>query len=268
MKDRPAALFVFAHQDDEIAMASRIILEIAERRIVLCIYLTDGRGTGVPTSVRNKESAAVLRSLGVEAAGIFFAGSDGEIPDGLLVENLETALQRLERWTERAEIGTVYSLAWEGGHQDHDASHLVAAAFARRRGILDRCFELPLYRGVPGHSRFFRVLAPMPGGPVWQERRISFLDGWRHSMLCWHYRSQRFSFLGLFPELFLKLAILRRERWRGAEVSRLMNRPHEGPLLYERRFRFPYERFMRAASDFLERHLASSATSARPEGPR
>jgi hypothetical protein len=50
----------------------------------------------------------------------------------MLVEHLDRALALLEsRVTEP--VDNVWCLAWEGGHQDHDASHLVAVAFAARR---------------------------------------------------------------------------------------------------------------------------------------
>ena len=42
-------------------------------------------------------------------------------------------------------VDEVWTLAWEGGHQDHDAAHLVAIAFANRRGA--PVFEVPLYHG-------------------------------------------------------------------------------------------------------------------------
>ena len=63
----PAALFVFAHQDDEIAAASRIVFELRRGAPVHCVFLTDGTGANVPAAVRNGESAAVLARLGVDS---------------------------------------------------------------------------------------------------------------------------------------------------------------------------------------------------------
>ena len=243
-------LFVFAHQDDEIAAASRIAYEVASGATVFCVFLTDG-ASKTPAVIRNAESVAVLTSLGVQPSNIAFIGSDIGIADGRLVEHLDRALTALDVRLRGVNVETIYCLAWEGGHQDHDASHLVALAFAKRRALLDRCFEVPLYRGW---GRLFRVLSPI-ARESWQRRRITFTSGLRFSMLAWKYPSQRFSWAGLFPETFLKLALFRRELVRRVDPSRVRTRPHPGWLLYERRFKFPYDRFAQAAAPFIEVHL-------------
>ena len=249
-------LFVFAHQDDEVAAASRIRYELEQGSAVYCVFLTDGAARGASPSVRNAESLTVLTRLGVDRERIHFIQG---IPDGSLVHHLEMALSSLEEVMREHTVTTVYGLAWEGGHQDHDASLLVAAAFALRRTAA--CWELPLYRGTLG-GRLFRVFSPRDR-QSWQRRTIGFRDGLRFAMLPRHYRSQRRSWSGLFPETFLRLGLLRHELMRRLDVARLHTRPHAGPLLYEQRFGFPHERFADAARPFIERHLATS-TRTRP----
>jgi hypothetical protein len=187
-----------------------------------------------------------LTSLGVPAAHIHFIGTG--IPDGALVHHLDSALERLASM----EATDVCCLAWEGGHQDHDASHLVAAAFARGRGVFGRTREMPLYRA--SYGPFFRVMSPAGGG--WERRKISRAEGLRIAALTWRYQSQRRSWIGLFPEAFLKLAVFRRELTRPIDIVRLRKWPHEGTLFYERRFRFPRQRFADASASFIERHLS------------
>jgi LmbE family N-acetylglucosaminyl deacetylase len=250
-----AALFVFAHQDDEVAAASRIVFEVQRGTSVFCVFLTDGGAGKALPETRNRESTAVLTSLGVHANQIAFLGSEIPIRDGTLVEHLDLALEHLERRMNGIELDTIYCLAWEGGHQDHDASQLIAAAFARRRKMLDRLWEMPLYHGSGTVGPFFRVLSPVGERAEWEQRRLSFGEGVELSLLAWHYRSQRSSWIGLFPETFLKLAILRRELRRKVDPARFRERPHERLLMYEWRFRFPYERFARAAAGFVDRHL-------------
>jgi LmbE family N-acetylglucosaminyl deacetylase len=248
-----SALFVFAHQDDEVAAASRILFELESGTGVHCVFLTDGAGR-VGTEIRNRESLAVLTSLGVPPDRIGFIGSEIPIADGTLVEHLDVALERLDDRIRDVNVGTIYCLAWEGGHQDHDAAQLVAAAFAKRRGLLDRCFELPLYNGRALPGPLFRVLSPLPA-PDWQRRRLSFRQAFRLSFLGWRYRSQRSSWIGLIPAGFLKLAVFRREWIRHVDPARFRSRPHRGSLFYERRFRFPYEQFVRASSAFIDAHF-------------
>lgn len=235
------------------AAASRIAFEVQRGSHVHCAFLTDGDGGKASPDARNRESAGVLTGLGADSSRIFFIGSEVPIHDGSLPGHLDLALMALERRTVEIELDTIYCLAWEGGHQDHDASHLVASAFAKNRGILDHCFELPLYNGARLAGSLFRVFSPV--GTGWQTRRLSFSRGLSTSLLAWRYRSQRRSWVGLFPETFLKLAILRREMMRHVDPSRFRQRPHSGALLYERRFRYPFERFMDAVAPFVDRHF-------------
>jgi hypothetical protein len=221
-------LFLFAHQDDEVAIAPRIAREVAAGAHVVCVFLTDG---GAP-AVRDAESRAVLEEMGV--SDVHFVG----LPDGRLVEHLEEAYGAIEH----IDADEIVTLAWEGGHQDHDAAHLVALA----RGV--RCLEFPLYHGKGLRGPFFRVMVPLHDG---ERTRLSLREVWRRARLSWRYPSQRWTWMGLWWPLL----------WRWHEVvceasaERVLHPPHEGRLLYERRFRFPRERFFAAARPFIERRI-------------
>ncbi len=225
-------LFVFAHQDDEVAIATRIAREVAAGERVVCVFLTDG---GAP-AVRDAESRRVLQSLGVN--DVRFVG----LPDGRLVEHLEEAYCALAG----EDFDQVITLAWEGGHQDHDAAHLVALALAIARGV--RCLEFPLYHGKGMPRPFYRVMVPLRRGQV---TKLSMREVWRSAMLCWRYPSQRRSWIGLFPQMLLR----RNEVVCEASAERVLRPPHEGRLLYERRFGFARERFAAAARPFIEQRI-------------
>lgn len=237
----PHVVFVFAHQDDELAAASRIRLARASGDEVTCVYLTDG-AIRVASEIRDAESRRVLQSLGV--GDVRFLGSRERIPDGALPEHMDRALELLDR--EIGHADEVVTLAWEGGHQDHDAAHLVAAVFAARRGV--RCVEMPLYNGdgVPGP--FFRVQHPIGDG--WRARRIPLREKLANAFLARHYRSQRSTWLALLP---LALLAPSRELTRDVDLGRAAAPPHRGALLYERRFRYPWPRFESFARPFLQR---------------
>src|SRR5215210_5707676 len=133
-------VFIFAHQDDEIALVSRIRFEVARGHRVTCVCLTDGAAVA-SAATRDRESRGVLARLGVDDFRV--APAEERIADGALPEHLEEALRFVEATI--GDVDEVVTLAWEGGHQDHDAAHLVAAVFARRRGV--PCLEMPLYNG-------------------------------------------------------------------------------------------------------------------------
>jgi LmbE family N-acetylglucosaminyl deacetylase len=252
------SLFVFAHQDDECLLSTRIAREVAAGRRVHCVYLTAGSGPGVPSPVRDAESRAVLADLGVAAEDAHFVGSLHRIPDGSLPLHLAEAERRLEEAVGHLPIHRVFCMAYEGGHQDHDASHVAALAFARRRGLLRRTWGIPAYHGHRLPWILFRVATPLPGRRR-IVRRLPRALAWRHAWIVWRYPSQWRTWVGLFPELFVQRALRRREVLIPADPPAIRGRPHPGPLLYERLFGFPYESFRRGVDAFLDLEGASEA---------
>ena len=235
-------VFVFAHQDDEIAFVSRIRYAIARGDRVSCVCLTDG-ALEVAASIRDAESNVVLAKLGAPPLIV----DEDRIADGALPENMDRALAFVERVAKDAD--EIVTLAWEGGHVDHDAVHLIAAVFARRRGI--RCLEMPLYNGERMRGPFFRVFNPV--GDDWTSRTLSRREHIANVLLARFYKSQRRSWLGLAPLMLLTRA---RELTRVADLARAAALPHAGPLLYERRFHYAPERFAAHATRFLQRQAS------------
>jgi LmbE family N-acetylglucosaminyl deacetylase len=234
-------VFVFAHQDDELAFASRIRHALARGARVTCVCLTDG-AANASTVIRDAESRRVLALLG--AGGLHVAEDAHRIADGALPEHLDDALRFLESVAPHAD--EVVTLAWEGGHQDHDAAHLVAAVYARERGV--RCLEMPFYNRHRAIGSLFRVLHPL--GEGWTSRPIAVREKLANVLLARHYPSQRKTWLGLAPLMLLARA---RELTRNVDLSRAATPPHPGVLLYEHRFRYPYARFAPLAAEFLRR---------------
>jgi LmbE family N-acetylglucosaminyl deacetylase len=245
------SLFVFAHQDDECLLSTRIAREVEAGRRVHCVYLTAGSGPGVPSEVRDAESRAVLADLGAAAEDIHFIGSVHGIPDGDLSLHLGEALHRLEEAVGRQPIHRIFTLAYEGGHQDHDAAHAAALVFAGRRDLLHRTWAMPAYHGHRLPWILYRVAAALPDRPR-RVRRLPRGLAWRHAWIPWRYPSQRRTWIGLFPELFVQRALRRREVLIPADAEAIRARPHPGSLLYERLFRFPYESFRRGVDAFLD----------------
>ncbi len=248
----PHALFVFAHQDDEIATATRILHLLRSGWTISCVFLTDGQGKRATAGVRDEESRQVLSRLGVDLARVHFPGSRERIPDGRLIDHFDRALALVDEAAAETP-DEVWTLAYEGGHQDHDAVHLIAVAYAARRGV--PCFEMPLYHGYKLPGPFFNTLAPLqnggPNGGAWTSRKIALSEGLRIALLCRFYASQRKTWLGLLPEALLRLALGRREWTRAADLERIRDKPHDGTLFYERRFGVTWEEFAAKAQPFV-----------------
>ncbi|MFC5551316.1 PIG-L deacetylase family protein [Massilia aerilata] len=245
--ERPAALFLFAHQDDEFGVFQRIADCRAQGLRVACAYFTDGATASATAAQRNLESLAVLQKLGVERDEVHFAGQQLGIADAQLPQHLQRAARWLEHWLDGyAQIDSLHVTAWEGGHHDHDALHALAVTVADRRGLLARTWQYALYQaaGLPGP--LFRVLAPLPqNGPArtwtipWRMRRTYL----RH---CLSYPSQRGTWIGLLPFVLLHYLLRGTQALQPVDPGRLGQRPHAGPLYYEKRKFFTWDRMVLA----------------------
>ncbi|MGG7606455.1 PIG-L deacetylase family protein [Massilia sp. BKSP1R2A-1] len=239
----PAALFLFAHQDDEFGVFQRILAWRARGVRVACAYLTDGQTKSASAAQRNAESLAVLARLGVPAGDVFFAGGELGIGDARLPLHLEAASHWIARWFDSYQnIEAIHVTAWEGGHHDHDALHALAVTLAAQRGLLARTWQFSLYQSKHLGGPWFRVLAPLPENGPARAIRIPWGRRWQHLKACLSYPSQRTTWIGLFPFVLLHYLLRGVEQLQPVDPARLDERPHAGPLYYEKRQFFTWER--------------------------
>jgi LmbE family N-acetylglucosaminyl deacetylase len=251
------ALFVFAHQDDEVPVLPRIAFERARGARVRCVYLTDGAGS-VPAAVRDAESLGVLAQLGVGAADVGFLGGAHRIADGRLAYETERALELLRAdAAARPAPARIYTPDWEGGHADHDACHVVALALARELGVAD-VFAYSLYNAYRRPRGFFRVTSFVPASAPLLRRKLALGEALMPVRALARYPSQRRTWLGLGPGLALRALARREERLRRADPSRLRLAPHPGTLLYESMFKVPARAVLDATAELRERILRTS----------
>ncbi|MDE2606450.1 MAG: PIG-L family deacetylase [Burkholderiales bacterium] len=232
----PLALFFFAHQDDEFGVFEHIVRARASGQRVCCAYLTSGVAEQNSPTRRNSESTRVLLQLGVAPADIHFPGQELGIADAHLVRHIERAVDWIATWLAGlSSVASAYLPAWEGGHHDHDALHAAVLLAARRTTSGARLRQFPLYNAYHCPSPFFRVFKPLPvNGPAehlpipWR-RRLRFLR------YCLSYPSQAKSWAGLLPFTILHYVLRGIESEQDVSLQRLRERPHPGPLYYERR---------------------------------
>jgi LmbE family N-acetylglucosaminyl deacetylase len=248
-KQAQAALFLFAHQDDEFGVYQRI-LECRRRGLrVVCAYLTDGQTADASAEQRNRESLAVLGRLGVAPDDVSFAGFELGIGDARLPQHLPAAADWIGRWLDRHPLlDALYVTAWEGGHHDHDALHALAVTLASERGLLARTWQFSLYQanGLPGP--LFRVLAPLPENGPAVAIGIPWASRLRHLRACLSYPSQRTTWIGLFPFVLLHYLLRGVEQLQPVAPARIKQRPHEGALYYEKRQFFTWPQMQAAIS--------------------
>jgi LmbE family N-acetylglucosaminyl deacetylase len=259
-------LVLLAHQDDELGVLSEIEAALARGERVVCAFLTSGAFAGVSAERRNGESRAALSALGVPLGDIRFVGAEVGIGDGRLVEHLDTALAAVGRLTR--EVGPVHRIllhAWEGGHQDHDAVHLVGLALAHEHGLVAATRQFPLYRspGVDGRIAFKAPLAA--NGPI-ERHRIPVLARVRYLLALRHYPSQLRVMAQLAPRFLWDFVVDGSQKLQPVSEQRVRERPNEGTMLYEQWGLYTYARFHQAAMRFVEGRLAPVSAAPSPSG--
>lgn len=161
-------LVLVAHPDDEV-IACGALMQKMQRAVV--VFATDGapRNEGfwktygsrqAYADVRRREAWHALRIVG--ACPVFLADrvEDG-IADQELFRNLPAAISALEQVIAHVDPDALLTLAYEGGHPDHDAVCFIAAVAGRRAAI--PVWESPLYhRNADGSSALQRF--PKPTG--------------------------------------------------------------------------------------------------------
>lgn len=239
----PVSLFLFAHQDDEFGVFQKLIDEQRRGRRVLCAYLTDGASHGKSASLRNEESVAVLKHLGVQEDNIFFAGAMLSIPDGGLPERLEKAIDWMTCWLSHfSDIQVIYLPAWEGGHHDHDALHAIGVVVAEKFDFTKKVRQFPLYNRYKCVGPFFRVLLPLPLNGGIEAQGIPWINRLLFLRYCLSYPSQKSTWMGLFPFVMLHYLFKGTQVHQPVSLKRIAYRPHEGPLYYEKRGFYTWEK--------------------------
>lgn len=236
--------FVFAHPDDEFGCLEALRLQTESGCRVVCVYLTDGAYGGQSAGRRIRESRRALVKLGVAIGDIHFIGAHCGFPDGKLVLHLSTAYAALVGCLRPyGEIQTLFAPAWEGGHQDHDASHLLALYAARELDAKRGVEQYSLYNGLGLSGLLFRVMSPLPANGAVRLLPITGGNRLRYLVTCMGYPSQWRTWLALMPFVALKLLFGAGYALQVADMSRLDEKPHEGSLLYERRGMLTWEQF-------------------------
>lgn len=235
----PPLVALLAHPDDEFAIFPWLRAAVRAGRDVRCVWLTDGGGGGQSVERRRLESIAVLTGLGLERSQLHFVGEDCGIPDGKLHLHLDTVVERLSQTV--ANEAELLLPAWEGGHHDHDASHLVGIELSRGSAMTLRQYSL--YHGEGLKGPWFKVLSPLPANGPSQWATTGMAERLGYVACCLKYRSQWKSFVGLLP--FYAWRMRRGDAFvlQPVKPERTAQRPHPGALLYERRGGPSWEKF-------------------------
>jgi LmbE family N-acetylglucosaminyl deacetylase len=257
MIQRRNLLFLLAHQDDEVFVASKLAFELERGAILHVAYLTSGVAATAGSIIRERESEKFLARLGIAEEQLTFLGREVGIADARLVEHLEVCLQGLMKKFYGTIFDEIYAPAWEGGHHDHDAAFLIGVALSQHLGIEANFWQFYLYNGYKTPHRFFRVFDPLPVCLERQVRKLTIKEGLATLRAIFLFKSQWRTWLGLFPQCFLHLVFVRKEILDRGSISQLAGRPHDGKLLYERWNRISYSEFRKKSFAFEQKYITS-----------
>jgi len=133
-------MFVFAHQDDEIAYFAMMKRLAESGKKIKILWITDG-GASAPPEVRRDESRKALGLIGIREDSLIF----WNYPDGKSIYHAKEIADRLAALMRKINPRALFVPAYEGGHPDHDFAHFAAVNAAMKMKRPPKIFEAPLY---------------------------------------------------------------------------------------------------------------------------
>ena len=163
-------LVVVAHPDDECIGAGALLQRMRDSTIVFC---TDGgpRDDYFWKQYGSREKyVAVRRKEAERAAGVVKVKDLRflSIVDQELYLNLEAAARELEAVARHVRPAAILTLAYEGGHPDHDCCAFLGYLLGTRLRI--PVWEMPIYHRTSQGARAQQFLGP---GPAEERLRIT-----------------------------------------------------------------------------------------------
>lgn len=143
-------LVIVAHPDDEAVACAALLQRIREPYVLFC---TDG-GPLDPwfwnrygsreaySQLREKEARQALQALGVTNVEFLKTRSGAAIIDQQLFQHLPEAAPAVSDVVSRIHPEALLTIAYEGGHPDHDSCSFITAQIAREQRI--PAWEMPI----------------------------------------------------------------------------------------------------------------------------
>jgi len=222
------SLVIVAHPDDESISCGGLLQHMREPCIV---FATDGapeddyfwRRFGSRAryaAVREEEARAALQAVGVGEMEFLAKQAEAPLTDQRLYASLPAAFRALSKIIERRLPDCLLTLAYEGGHPDHDAVSFLAAQLGRSFSL--PVWEAPLYHRTVDGDGVHQEFVEEHGEVVEHVVSGDELEAKRRMLAC--YKSQFDSLPSFNTEM---------ERFRPQAVYDYAKRPHPGKLNYE-----------------------------------
>lgn len=228
--------FFLAHYDDEFGIYEEIRLHIEQKIPVCIVYATSSNLDGISKKSRENESLAALEVLGVQEDQVFFIGRELLVPDLALKDHLKNVFIECKSLLEElGNVERIYTLAYEGGHPDHDALNFLCSKLILTSKSHIEGWQFPLYCGPGLIGPLFYLFKPLKSNGQIIKKRIDLKNVRLFLGLVFFYKSQFKTFFGLFPFYLFHMLYVREQFTQKINPNRIYNKPHKGKLLFERR---------------------------------
>lgn len=247
-QDNIKTVFFFAHPDDEFGAFEKIRRLRIEQEHCLFVFCTK---TTTIFKRRKSETLKVLSCFGVREDECIFLSDFADIQDGKAYQHAEILFQIIsEILLGLPNLSIVHVPAYEGGHQDHDLLHAVVCLSVHKNDIDTDISEMYLYNNWKAGIIFFRVFKIIEkDSKNIQKLNISRGNQLRYLRYCTLYCSQWRTWLGLLPFVFLHYVLYQHEfhvLLARNSIGHIWQRPHQKPLLYEKRKRCTFQKIQEA----------------------
>jgi len=143
-------LVIVAHPDDEAVACGALLQRMREPHVLFC---TDGGpldpwfwsrhgSRNAYSLLRENEARSALQAVGVDQVEFLKTRSSEPIIDQQLFQHLPEAIDAVSDAVGRVQPEALLTLAYEGGHPDHDSCNFITSLIARERSL--PAWEMPI----------------------------------------------------------------------------------------------------------------------------
>jgi hypothetical protein len=249
-------IFILAHQDDEFGIYEKINWCVKNKKNILIFYMTSGsinkKINKLQIYFRDIESLKVLKKIGVKKKNIIFFGRLNNIATCCLYKKLQAAYIEISRIINNINgKKIIYTHAWEGGNEDHDACYLLTKKIFLEQKLIQCCYQFPLYNSYKSFLFPYKVQKPLDKNGITIKIYSSFDDRFKYISYLFYYKSQIKVWIGLYPFIIFNLLFKGYYFLQKINKKKSYEKPHYGDLLYEKFKRCDYSSFRKKLINFL-----------------
>ena len=252
------SVFILSHQDDEIGIFEPLRLALKNKENVIVFYMTSGSIIKEISKNRlfhrDQESLSVLKKFGVKNKNIIFFGRINNIPTCRLYRKMDIAYIQLLKYLKKCD-GKIklYTHAWEGGNEDHDACNILIKKILHKLKNVDKAYQFSLYNADANFFYYQVQKIFRKNGKVYKIK-TAFINRLKYITYLFYYTSQIKVWIGLYPFIITNLLFNRFYVLQNLNNNLKFQRPHQGKLLYEKFKRCEYPEFKKIIKIFLKKN--------------